>query len=171
MLVIAFLYLLQLGSEGKNSDDKGLIVTALLKGTYYQETGPCKGNVHYLVEINVMNISNEIKEFMTYDCTTAGNVVSDSKGIVNWVNLCPSNSMTEIKLKPKQIFSVPVILLSEKEINTKVKFGFICLNRKIVASPEDFYLIINKSREKLENVIWSEPIMIDIRYGNHYTIK
>jgi hypothetical protein len=167
------LFCLVIGSsEGKSfNDDKGLSVSAKLIGMYKYEEGPCLDYVHYLVEVNIINNSNVTQNFMTFDCTTAENVVTDSKDIINWVNNCARNIITEVNLEPKQVLSLPVVLLTKKELNRNVKFGFIFLNRYNTASPSDFFLKINKCMETFEHVIWSQPIMIDDRYSTHFSIK
>ena len=55
-----------------------------------------------------------------------------------------------------------LLLTSEVRIDNSIKIGFIFLDPK-GGNSDDILLRLHKSREALENVIWSEPIVI--RFG------
>jgi hypothetical protein len=162
-------------SDEKNIKGSKLSLEANLKGTYYylekdSIEDPCGKHIFFLVEVKLINKTNSEISFLTYTCSTASNVVIDTKGLITCVNTCTGNSLIINKLEPNQEFKIPVILKSKSEIQKSTRIGFILLDPNNV-SDNQFMSSLRESREKLENILWSEPINLKISYEKPYEIN
>ena len=159
----------------KGKTEQNLQLKPVFKGVYYylekdSADEACCKHIYYLVDVKIINYSDSIAEFYGYDCTTAENIVTDTKELHVCINSCPSNRKTLIKLMPKQEFSVPVILKSKTSIDFKVRIGFVILCSKNVNS-DDVFFAIEENVANLENVLWSDPIKIGLNLANPYEIN
>ena len=126
---------------------------------------------YYLFEVKLVNNSKSSFEFLTYSCGTGANVVVDQKYISVCANNCVNNKITPIRLEPKQEVSVLGILKTKKMFSqTKVKIGWILISLKNTDS-FNFNNILERSRSRLENVIWSDPINLQFAGNINYEIK
>lgn len=172
-------FLLPFGKEySRIKNEPNISVKATILGYYNFVTNDNLVNLendnfnYYLVNVNLTNNSGSELEFLTSSCTTVGNITFDQKFIVVCVNKCINNQITTIRLKPKQVFTVSVILRSNKEYsNRRVKIGWILLTYKNVDSPNKYYEILEKCRSTGENVIWSDPIELQYYMQHPYEIK
>jgi len=149
----------------------GIGVKAVVKAVY---SLPQEEETHYfLVEVKLINNSDTLLESVTYSCTTYINIIYDTDKLKLFKFPCAGNYPIVLKLKPKQEFSIPILLKSKPDTSVSldpVRFGFVVLNPKII----DFTNVHDKLieiREKRENVIWSDPIYFDPANGRPYEIK
>jgi hypothetical protein len=159
----------------KEKNEQNLNLKPVFKGIYYylekdSANEDCCKSIYFLVDVKIINYSDSIIEFIVYDCSIAENIVTDTKELHVCINSCTSNRKTIIKLMPNQEFSVPVIFKSKNEINFKVKIGFVILSPKNINS-DDVFLTLKESVENLKNVLWSNPIYINLGCGQPYEIK
>ncbi|MGA1977988.1 MAG: hypothetical protein ABSG89_09060 [Bacteroidales bacterium] len=172
LVIIILIIVCRAGNNGKEIKPN---VIAISKGTFcYMEydslKDPCGRHYYYLIDVKIINNSDSTIEFWATTCTTGATVVADTKELFNCINSCTKNGFKIIRLKPKQEFSLPVIFRSEKEIDFKVKIGFIYLNPKNINASAYFDELF-KCRRTLENVIWSVPIGIGLGYNQPYEIR
>jgi len=160
---------------GKRETEQSLQLKTVFKGVYYylekdSANENCCKHIYYLVDVKIINNSDSVAEFIGYDCTTAENIVTDTKELQVCINSCPSNSQIVFKLMPKQEFSVPVIFKSPNSIDFKVKIGFVILSPKNI-SWDDAFPAIEESVENLENVLWSDPIKIGLNLAKPFEVN
>jgi len=178
ILISTLLNLLCIGNCDKQTlfNEPGIYFKAILRGSFnlpeIDAYNSENDSIYYfLVEAKLINSTNSSFEFLTYTCTTVGNIVVENKNIAPCVNNCSGNSLITIKLKPKQEFSLTVILKTFKA-NTyeNVKIGWLLLNQNMV-SHDDYRKVLEINREKLVNVIWSNPIYLDESISLPYEIR
>lgn len=164
-----------LSQIGENNNRSEIVVKATYKGEYYScyydsiKCSSCR-TIRYLIDVKLINNSNAPIEFWILRCSPSMNIVVDTIGITNCVNFCISDSQININLKPKQEFSIPVILETEKRIDKEIKIGFIYLNSKKV-NYSQFHMSLNEAIDDFENVLWSHPIKFGIRDEHPFEIK
>jgi hypothetical protein len=155
----------------KHREIIGVGVRAVVKAVY--TLPPEEKNSYFLVEVKLINNSDTLFETVTYNCITSSNILYDSKLLKIFKFPCSRNFPIVLRLKPKQEFSV-LILLQTDSISSvfldPIKFGFIVLNPKKL----DFFNVqerLREMRDKQENVIWSDPIYFDPTNGEPFEIK
>jgi hypothetical protein len=160
-----------------DNNPKGLAFKATLKGWYNLPTNnsgleSINASANYfLVEVKLINIIDRPVQFLSFTCTSVGNVILDSKKVKTVVNNCVNNSLTMIELQPKQEYSLTIILEGKNEKNdTSVTIGWIFIKPTGYSEISDSELLA-KSRAKTENIIWSEPIKLFGGYGHPFEIK
>lgn len=145
----------------KDTKIEGVGVKAVLKACY--TLPPDDSTYYFLIEIKLINNSDTVFETVTYNCTTYINIIYDSKKLKLFKFPCSGNSPFTLKLKPKEEFSIPILLQAESDpaiFLDPVKFGFIVLSPKSL----DFFDVHNKlieMRKKQENVIWSDQLYFE----------
>lgn len=156
-----------------NSISQRPTVTATLKGIFSPlediQTCPCADNIYFLVDIKLVNTTEAHIKFLTYSCSAAENIVVEKKDIKTCVPGCSANYSEIIDLKPKEEFSLTIILKAKNGIN-EVKIGYVFLTPDKVRA-DQFILTLNNSIKSLQNVIWAEPIYLDKEHGKPYEIK
>ncbi len=145
-------------------NDSSLVLKAIYKGTCVNFSDE-KHESYYLAEINLINNTDSICEFITFTCYTSANYIISPKGYSIFGHWCSSNLEVPIKLKPDQEFSFPIIFSRTKDYDSndeQVKFGFILLTRKdLLSQYKDTFEVFDSLRKYQTNVIWSEPITLE----------
>jgi hypothetical protein len=129
--------------------------------------------IYFLVDIKLINMSDRLIKFVTYTCTSVGNIVLDNRQIRVCVNDCSGNGPTIIVLKPKQEFSLPVLLQTNiKNAYSKIRVGWIFLdpNSERIKSFYSISKLLTDRRENLKNVIWSDQVFLGGTGGIPYEI-
>ncbi len=166
-----------LSKTGKNSSliikkDSSLILQVIQRaGAFNNFNNKNDSNDYFFIELNLVNNTDSIFEFITYSCSSYTNVLIDSKQVDLVYPYCSANKPKVINLMPKQIFFLPIILLRNRNIELPydmIKFGFI-LPRPIIGRDLDDQF--RESRQNLENVIWSDPIGLSIMTDSPYEIR
>jgi len=155
--------------------EEKLFVEANLIASYINYTNPRDRNLYYLVDIKLINNSNKDCDFYTLICGALVNIVTDSKQLSFLYHNCSANQASLIKLHPKQEYSVSTILVRNKYIsnfNHNVRFGFI-LNKPKTGPITNHEIVtdLKSLREKMENVIWSDPVILTATNYNSYEIR
>lgn len=174
LLIIANVFSHLDGEKNINSKDQGLALKSILRGVYEKPENSLgnESKFYFLVEVTLMNNLDSSLKFLTTTCATASNIVIDSKDFKPCVNNCNGNSITTITLNPKQKFSVFLILETNEKISSRqIKLGWILLTFKNTGSPQNYYKVLDRSRKKSENLIWSDPIELQNGGGYPYEIK
>jgi hypothetical protein len=156
-------------SNKNSARESDLVVKSVLKGVFDARDGT--GNENILVEVKLINNSSSVKKFITMTCTTFTHLIFNSKNVEPFVNNCAGNFPTTITLNPKQEFSYVVMLKIIPPFPNQLKIGWILLDYENTRNTEDYFIVKEKSREKLENIIWSEPLIIGCCGGNTYEIR
>ena len=164
-----------------NKNENKLFLTAKLKASYINYSNPRDRNYYYLVEIKLINNTSKENEFYTLICGSLVNIITDSKQVSFLYHNCPSDLGVLIKLKPKQEYSIEVILLRNKymaNFNHNIRFGFILSEPKsgpfgtnIPYTNQEIISELKLMREKQENAIWSDPVVFTITNFKPYEIK
>lgn len=142
-------------------------IKTIIKAVY----GQAKENRSVLVEVKLINNSNSIIEFLTMTCGTADNLVFEPRDVYARANNCSGNHLTTIKLNPKQEFSLVTLLEFEKYYPEYLKVGWILLDYENTKSPRDYHDVVFRGKEKLENIIWSEPVELYCCNAHPYDIR
>jgi hypothetical protein len=152
-----------------------LYLKAIFKGGYSNFDNKNDSNYYYLVDIHLINNTDSICEFITYSCASLINILIDNNRYGFLYHNCASNHETLVRLIPQQEFTLPVILYSNKHLNQTydpIKFGFILLTRKYLFSQEErAFVLLNKMRERKENIIWSAPLTLYATSFHPYEIR
>lgn len=153
-----------------------LVSTANLKASYSNNN-----SYFYLVDLKLINNTKTECEFYTLSCGSLINVITDSKQLSFLYHYCPTNYGVLVTLLPNQEYSIPVILFRNKYMQSfkfNVKFGFIINKPK--SSPfsknssltnQEIFAELKLMREKQENVIWAEPIILTTTNYRPYEIR
>jgi hypothetical protein len=173
-ILIAFIcFLFPFNIEKSNiKESPDLDLKAILRGRYNlcNNTGP-DNYYYYLVEVKLINNADSSIKFLTYDCSTAGNIVVDNKYIEVCAKNCGGNSKTVITLKSKQEFSISIILKTKQGNNlSQIKIGLILLspNRENFSN---FPRLLDSCRISLKNVLWSKPFSLSMYGGSTFEIR
>ena len=148
-----------------------LVFKATFKGGYSNFDDTTDSNYYFLVETKLINNTDSICEFVTMSCASLISIVKDSKQINFLYHNCASNYRTIIRLKPREVFSIPFILYRKKNIEgfkSEVKFGFVLVGTKSLQ--ENSIEKLAEMNEKQQNVIWSEPITLNTCSFHPYEI-
>jgi hypothetical protein len=160
----------------KEKNERSLVLKPVFKGIYYDlekdsvNDNACSRHIYYLFDVQIINHSDSIAEFIVFNCTVAENIVTDTKKLQAEVNSCTSNGTTIINLRPNQEFSFPVIFKAKTEIDFKIRIGFVIISPRKVSSDKIFSTVV-ESLENLKNVLWSDPINIGLNYENAFEIR
>jgi hypothetical protein len=180
LIILALTGFISCGSEMHEQKDFGLIAKAELKGCFNlpQNLDPLVNTVDsllfFLVDVKLINPTDHPIGFITYTCTSSGNIVVDSRAVMVCANRCSGNGPMPIELKPNQEISLPVIIQTNKvNSNMKIKLGWVYIDKdsKLIRSFSDISKLLNKKRERLEDVIWSEPIYLESSSGKPLEIR
>jgi len=162
--------IINLNTSAQTKESK-IVFKANFKGGYSDFDNKADSNYYFLVETKLINNTDSICEFVTMSCASLISIVKDSKQINFLYHNCSGNYPTVIKLKPREVFSIPFILYRKKKIEgfkSEVKFGFVLVGTKLFReSPREKLAEMN---EKQQNVIWSEPITLEICSFHPYEI-
>jgi hypothetical protein len=161
--------------------ENNLVLTASLKSSYINFSNLRDRNYYYLVEIKLINNTNKESEFYTLTCGSLVNIITDSKQVGFLYHNCSADLGILIKLKPKQEFCIDAILLRNRymtNFNPNVKFGFILFHPKsrpfdtlIPLTNQEIISELKILREKEDNVIWSEPVVLTTANFNPFDIR
>jgi hypothetical protein len=125
---------------------------------------------YYLVEIKLKNTTRSSVEFLSFSCTSEDFFVLNNDCVKTCHPNCSGNSITVINLKPKQIYTLSIILQAENEDAVcDLKIGFIYIETRI--EPHFVYDELIKKRKNLENILWSDQIYLHPTVGIPYEIK
>jgi hypothetical protein len=155
-------------------EDK-LVLKANLVASFSNYSNPRDRNYYYLVDVKLINNTNKESEFYTLICGSLVNIITDSKQVSFLYHNCSVDLAALIKLHPKQEYSVHLILVRNKynnNFNHNVRFGFILSKPK--TGPITNHAIVSdlkSMREKQENAIWSDPVILTATNSNSYEIK
>lgn len=149
----------------KNSGETGLVLKPVFKGRY-----DIAGSM-FLVEVKIINKTNSTIKFLTYSCSTAANIIVDTKKIDICPNVCSRNLTVRIILNPNQEFRIPVILKTTVENSyNKIRIGWIMIEDNGYNSEHvDEFLL--KNQEDSKNVLWSAPFTIEAVYGQPFEVE
>ena len=125
----------------------------------------------YLIEITLTNNSDSDISFLTHSCTTDENVVTDPNNVIVIGKNCASNSNTTVTLKSKQVFRLVTILKCVTYVPNYLRIGWVLLNHENTQSAFDYLPMLQKSKEKLENIIWAPIIELNCCIAHPYEIK
>jgi hypothetical protein len=157
------------GSNLKDTDE--LAIEVVLKGRYVFPYYTGHDSIYYyMVDVKLTNNTDSIIKFLAYDCSTAANIVVDKEYVTLCAMNCGGNSKAVIKLKPKQEFSLPVILMANLRYEqSQVRIGFILLQ----PTKENFWnftSLLESYRKSLKNVVWSSAFELTMN-GHPYEIR
>lgn len=170
-------------NDGPNfrKNENELVLKASLKACYTNFNNPRDRNYYYLVETKLINNSNKEFEFYTLTCSSLVNIITDSNQVGFLYHICTSDLAALVTLKPKQVYSLDVILYRNRTLanfNPKIMFGFILYTQKKNSFGSNSALTnhqiisnLKLMREKQENVIWSDPIVLTATNFNSYEIS
>lgn len=126
---------------------------------------------YFLIDFILVNNSDSSCRFLTYRCTTALNLVTDNKEIEICINNCASNKLTTIILQSGQKFSVQVLIKVKREYTRdKVKLGWIFIQESF-ENIDGFSKVLDQNRKNLNNVIWSDKVLLKKTDGQPYEIS
>jgi hypothetical protein len=157
-----------------------LVVVANLVASYTNYSNPRDRNYYYLVDVKLINNTNKECEFYTLICGSLVNIITDSRQVSFLYHNCSVDLAVLIKLNPKQEYSVATILLRNKYMNAfnhNVRFGFIIskpktgFGKNIPITNHEIVSDLKLMREKQENVIWSDPVVLSAINFNPYEIR
>jgi hypothetical protein len=163
-----------------NKESK-LVLTASLKASYSNFVNSNDKNYYYLVELKLINNTKTECEFYTLTCGGLVNVLTDSRQVNFLYDNCSTNFGVVVKLLPNQEYSIPVILLRNKSMQgfrSSVKFGFIInkpkssvLSKNSSLTNQEIFDELKLMREKQENIIWADPIILTTTNCSPYEIR
>ena len=157
-----------------NKKYSSIILEANFKGTFVNFSNE-KYNTYYLADVNLINYTDSICEFIVYTCQTANNYLIDPKGYSIFGHWCAGNYPGPVTLKPNQEFSVPIIFCRNNDTDSsdlQIRFGFIALTPKYLFSQDKrVFEILHSWRESQTNIIWSEPITLESVYTGRWDIR
>jgi hypothetical protein len=117
---------------------------------------------YFLIDVNLLNNSDDSLYFLTYNNTPIGNIILDSKQFKICLNSFLNNAPIGIELKPGKEFSIPLILETHRRnANANIKIGWALLTPKIVGKMDNYFNLIEEARTKYKNVIWSDPLYLN----------
>jgi hypothetical protein len=156
-----------------------LVLTASLKASYLNFINPNDKNYYYLVELKLINNAKSECEFYTLTCGGLVNVLTDSGQVSFLYDNCSTNFGVVVKLLPNQEYSIPTILFRNKNMEgfrSNVKFGFIIIKPKSgvlskTLTSQEILDELKLMREKRENIIWAEPIVLTTTNCSPYEIR
>jgi len=152
-----------------------LILKANLVATYANYSNQRDRNFYYLVDLRLINNSNNECEFYTLICGSLVNIITDSRQISFLYHNCSADLASLIKLKPRQEYSVSAILVRNKYLGTfnpNVRFGFIISKpKKGAITNHEIVTRLKALRENPENAIWSDPVILTATNSYTYEIK
>jgi hypothetical protein len=166
-----------------NKNESKLLLTASLKASYSNFSNPNDRYYYYLVEVKLINNTDEVYDFYTLSCSSLINIITDSKELSFLYHICSNEHSVLVRLKPKQEYSIPVILLSKKYVKSfgfsyNTRFGFIIsepksglLKKNIPMTDQKITSELKSMREKQENVIWSDPVILSTNNFKPYEIR
>jgi hypothetical protein len=155
------------GSSPKSNLQEGLKVKTFVKGVF----NVSNEKTLFMIGLKLKNISNTSIEFWTMTCTTVGNIVFDSDKLELVVNNCASNFPRPVILKPEQEFDFTFLIKASDSYPKKIKIGWIILNKENTQFFDYYSDNLFKFREKLENVLWADPIELNCCAFDQYEIK
>lgn len=171
----------RINSPKINMKEDKLIFTADLIASYTNYSNPRDRNYYYLVETKLVNNTGKECDFYTLTCGSLVNIITDSKQVSFLYHNCSSDLAALITLKPKQEYSIDVILLRNKNManfNHNIRFGFVISSPKKKPFGSDYHItnheIISElklMREKQENIIWSDPVVLTATNYNPFNIR
>jgi hypothetical protein len=170
--VIGLLIILNCAFKAGNDRCKhDLLLTATNIGTY--DLSECDSLLYNLIELQLTNKTDSICSFLVFDGATAASVTIDPEVIEICHLFFTSNRPTTIILKPDQVFSMFIITKTLNKNNLllkNVRFGIVIFPPKVLG-PGFFSDDIAKMKQNRENIIWSEPIDMEIFGGESFMIK
>ena len=129
------------------------------------------GTEYFLIDIEIVNSTNDSVTFLTYSCSTGLNIVTDLKNFIVHPNVCSRNVPAVVILGPGQKFTTPAILNRTLEDNKSylIKIGwiFIIKNQKNIENLDKY---IDEYKKSLKSIIWSKPIRLDEAYSQTYEV-
>ena len=163
-----------------NQKESGLITKVELKGCFqlpqHEDAFIINDDsmLYYLIDVKLVNTSDRSIEFITYSCTSVGNIVLDNKLFRICVNRCSGNAPMLLVLRPKQEFYLPIILQTNiRDTIDRIKVGWIYIGRDNESISTSGYMpkLLTRKRINLEDVIWSEPLCLNSSGGIPFTIR
>lgn len=159
----------------KHRKEEKLILKAELVASYANYSNPKDKNYYYLINVKLINQTNKDCNFYTLLCGSLINIVTDSRQINFLYHNCSVDLASLIKLQPEQIYSIDAILLRNKYVSTfnpSVRFGFIISKPKSGSfTNNEIVSCLKQMREKQENVIWSDPVILTMTNSMTYEIR
>jgi hypothetical protein len=155
-----------------HKDESKLVLTASLKASYSNYSNPNDRYYYYLVDLKLINNTDKEYDFYTLSCSSLINIITDSKELNFLYHICSTDHGVLVKLNPAQEYCIPVILLSNKYVkgfgfSYNTRFGFIIskpksglLKKYIPMTNQEIKTDLKLMREKQENVIWSDPVIL-----------
>ena len=157
--------------------ERGLVVKSTLIGYYDPSEIPLvrslvDSSCCFLIEVKLINYSNDTIEFITYTCLPGRMVVLDSKDFKLWLNICIDNNNFPMKLKPGQEYSFPILLVSNKSNDNRfVRIGWIYLNSQNTLDIDDFFDQVQIARTNQTHVVWSNQVYLAPSSGIRSIVK
>lgn len=159
--------------------DTLMVVNAQVRGCYNlpQNEKPIYGNsdslLFFIVDVKVINTSNQPVSFFTYSCSIGENLILDNKLISLCASRCSGNGPIKLELKSKQTLSIPIILQVPRKISLlKAKIGWIYIDKTVEnITFSDYYKLIQNKKKILQDVIWSNIFNLDFSGGKPYDIN
>ena len=125
---------------------------------------------YYLLDAKLTNHSTTEKKFVSYLFTVVPNIVTDTKYVKTCLNNFGTNYATTFTLKPGQELNMPIIVqVNNQNLGIQVKFGWIYMDYD--SAERNFEKFFENSRKTHENVIWSDPIRMNITGDKPYEIR
>lgn len=179
ILIIYLISLLSCQSGVSKQKEIGIIARTELRGCFelpqHDDSSIINDSIlFFLIDVMLINTSNESIEFITYTCSSSGNIVLDNKAIRVSINRCSGNGPMPVELKPNQELSIPVILQAQKKDSfTKIRIGWVFIesDSKVIKSFSDISSLLLRKRERQEDVIWSEPLYLSASGGTPFELR
>jgi hypothetical protein len=161
------------------SNEEKIIVTADLLATY-SNYGKRDNNYYYLIEIKLINHTDEVCEFYTLSCGSLVNIITDADQATFLYHNCTDYFPNVIELKPEQEYSVTAILIRNKYIKgftPSGRFGFVIdkpkkkFGKYIARTNNEIVTELKLMRQKQESVVWSDPVVLTATNFNSYKIR
>ena len=168
--ILSFLLAFTFCGNKQSSINSNIVLKSYLNGVY-NIPREIDSVYYFLIEVRLINNTNFPIEFLTMNCSTGSSLVFDSEYFKTCINNCSRNFMVPIKLIPKQEFSFTTILEANENFPDFLKIGWIFINSKDLEGIDDYFKKLKRSREELENIIWSAPLELKHAGGRSYEIR
>lgn len=152
------------------TNQKEMDLVVYNKGSY--TLAECDSSYFYLMEAQIINNSNTLKDFVAYNCLTCFNFLTDNNKVNIYGNHCASNSLSTFRLEPHNKLSIPLILQVKQNISINIdsiKIGFVFLNPKNFKD-EKFRDVITDMKISKQNILWSKSVSFQLCIDEQYVI-
>ena len=115
------------------------------------------------IATKITNISDKDQKITVWLCSYGSSWVASSPAIVTGLESCEKNNPTDVILKPKESYSRDLLIA----VSSKAKAGSLSFQMGFNLKNDRFggRIGIESNKEMLTDVIWSNPITIEITHA------